>query len=233
MSRLAFLVRFFRAVSPVQPLMVGAFAAVVVIAGFVVTVDVDRAAAALAPILLLQTFAVSSGFAGPARRGHYDLPLTTGRGRRQIALVHWATSASPGIATWLTVAAIEIVVRQEIPAVSLSSGTIAAMFLVSTVPWAVTVPLPRLTGGMCWGLLLVMTTTALPAAQREALLAGTGGTALLAGVAVLTCPWIVVGRDLVAADAFPVAMAMLMASAAMAAAIVWIDRADVPLEAAQ
>src|SRR5688572_9384978 len=171
MSRLGFLIRFFRAAPPVQPLMGVGFAATLLLVTVVVVVDVGRVAATLAPILLLQTFAVSSGFAGPARRGHYDLALTTGQGRLEIACDHWAMSACPGVAAWLMVAAIEMVVRQDVPVVSLSSGTLAAMFLVSTAPWAVTVPLPRLTGGIAWVLLFVTAIAVVPAGQREAILA--------------------------------------------------------------
>jgi hypothetical protein len=131
-------------------------------------------------------------------------------------------SVLPGVAAWLTVAAIESVVRRDLAGASLSSGTSVAMCLVSTVPWALTVRLPALTGGIGWVLLLVMTTSVLPETRREA-----------AGLAVLVCPWILVGRDLGVADAIPVAAALLAASAAMGAAVAWIERADIPLETAQ
>ena len=50
----------------------------------------SRSAGAMVPVLLLQLFAASSGFEVPARRGHYDLLLTSGHHRIWMALVHWA-----------------------------------------------------------------------------------------------------------------------------------------------
>lgn len=234
MSGLACSVRFFRVVSPVHPLMAAAFGAALGMAGAILMVDVTRAAGALAPLFLLQTLATSSGFAGPARRGHYDLLLTTGRSRLQIGLVHWAMSASPGIASWLTVGVIEVVLRAGFAPISLSSGTLAGMFLVSTVPWAATVRLPRLTGGIAWVVLLVVAMTVMPSAYRDTFVETETHHGFVAtAVAVLLCPWILVGRPLTGNDMMPVVTAGLLASAAMVAALWWIDRADLPLEAAQ
>ena len=63
----------------------------------------------LLPILLLQTFAVSTGFMGYARRGHFDLLFTCGAGRVQVAAIYWLLSALPGVASWLALAVLEII----------------------------------------------------------------------------------------------------------------------------
>src|SRR5688500_4408583 len=61
----------------------------------------------LVPLLLLQTLAASSGFIGPARRGHYDLLLTLGHARLEIGFAHWLMSIGRGIAVWLTLVLVE------------------------------------------------------------------------------------------------------------------------------
>jgi len=68
--------------------------------------------------------------------------------------------------------------------------------VASTLPWAVTVPLPRLTGGLVWIVFDRVTAGA-------------------------------------AAAMVPTAVVAAAALGAMTAAIVWIQRADFPLEAAQ
>jgi len=219
---MAFVVRFFRVVRVTHPLTSAAFATVLGVAVLVLITDAAHASGVLAPVFLLQALATSSGFAGPARLGHYDLLLTTGQSRIRIGLVHWALSASPGATAWLAVAVLEFVLRPGAPIVSLSSGTIAGMCLVSTLPWAATVSLPRLTGGIAWILLIVIAFSVMPEAGREA----TAAT-------VLMCPWILAGRDLAGSEILLAALAIAVALSALAAALIWIDRADVPLETAQ
>lgn len=234
MSALTDVVRFFRVVAPVHPLIVGALAAAVGIAGVAVMVDVGQAGGALVLLFLLQALATSSGFAGPARRGHYDLLLTTGRSRVQIALVHWVISAGPGLAAWTLIVIVESIARQGWPVVSLSAGTLTALVLASTLPWAATVRLPRLTGGLGWILLFAVVATTLPAGYRDTFSDVGGRHGLWATlIAVLACPWTLVGRDLAATQGVSVAAAGLVALAAMGAAVRWVHRADFPLEAGQ
>ena len=154
MSGVLYLVRFFQVVSPLSGLVVWTFGVLVIADACIVVLAPGRTAGALAPLLLLQMFAASSGFALPARRGHYDVLLTrTGR-RISIALAHWLTSIAPGIASWLIVASVESLTTGRASA-ALASGTCVAVMLVSTIPWALTVALPRFSGGIGW--LLVLT----------------------------------------------------------------------------
>src|SRR4029453_17803187 len=92
MRDLWYLVRFFYVVPPVSSLMAGTFGALTVAAAVAIMSDTRRAPGALMPILVLQTFAASSGFSLPARRGNYDLPLTRTSTRTLSALVPWAAS---------------------------------------------------------------------------------------------------------------------------------------------
>ena len=144
-------------------------------------------------------------------------------------------SVWPGMATWLGMAALEAMARREFAASSLASGTLAAMLVTSTVPWAAAVPWGRRTGGISWVLLPLLAAAALPEPHCDALLAGTSGAcgAVTAAAAALLCPWMLVGRDLTTIDGFAIVAALAVAAAAMVGAFAWIDRADVPLEIAQ
>lgn len=219
---MSFLVRFFRVVRVTHPLTTAAFATALGVAAFMLITDAAPASGVLAPVFLLQALATSSGFAGPARRGHYDLLFTMGQSRIRIGAVHWALSALPGAVTWLSVAALEFAVQPGTPPVSLASGTMAGMFLVSTLPWAATVWLPRLTGGIAWILLIVFALSVMSEARRE-----------VTAAAVLVCPWILAGHHLAISEIGPAALAIAVALSAMAAALGSIGRADVPLETAQ
>jgi hypothetical protein len=188
------LIRFFCIVRPWHPLVAAGLIVAVVLGGFLLAAGGIQPADALAPILLLQTLSVSSGFAGPARRGHYDFLIASGQKRLAIAAAHWAVSASPGMSAWLVLALIDLVANGG--SALLSPQVCTGLMLSSTLPWAVTVPLPRLSGGLVWLVFDRVTSGAV-------------------------------------ATVVPTAVAAVAAGAAMAAAIVWIHRADFPLEAAQ
>ena len=95
---------------PTQPaLIVWTFLVVVAIGGIAIARVPSRSADLMRPVLLLQLFAASSGFEVPARRGHYDLLLTSGHRRIWVALVHWAISIAPGVLAWLLLALVDAV----------------------------------------------------------------------------------------------------------------------------
>jgi hypothetical protein len=234
MKDMWYLVRFFRVVAPVPPLMLWTFGVSVTLGVVMVLLDPQRATSALAPILLLQLFAASSGFAAPARRGFYDLLLTRGDGRLRIALVHWALSIAPGILGWLAIAAAEVMTRPAAESIVVASGTCAAMFVLSTLPWAITTPLPRFAGGVGWLLVLVMVASLVsPGARGEQIWPGGLHPWIPSSIVFLIYPAGTVGRHLGGADVWTVAPAMLVAVCSMIAAARWIVRADYPLEAAQ
>ena len=220
--RAPILIRFFRVVPPVPFWMHAAFVIAVIAAGAALALRLTGPAGALPPIVLLQMLATSSGFAVPARRGHYDLLLTSGANRLHIAAAHWVASSVGGVAAWLAVAAIEAIVARAWPAVSLASGTIVVFAVVSLVPWAATVPLPRLTGGLIWLLLVVTLQAIVPTAFAHP-------TASV----VLVSPWVLIGArvsDLAPAVVIPV---MAVTVVATVAACVWICRVNVGLQVAR
>lgn len=215
-----FLLRFFQAVPPVPSLLIGTFAVAVVVAALATLADPARAGHALGSILLLQLFAAASGFAAAARRGHYDLLLARGERRARIALVHWALSIAPGLLSWGVVAAVETLARGA-PGAAAATGTMAAMWLVSTVPWALTVALPRFAGAIGWLLLLALLGIFGPL------------SALPPPVEATILPAVLLGRDLTRGDLPLVAPGAVLGLVAMAAACAWIHRMNVPLEAGQ
>ena len=220
--RAAFLIRFFGVVPPVPKWMSIAFAVAATGGGVALTIEQTTPAGALAPIFFLQMLAASSGFAVPARRGHYDLLLTSGISRLAVAGAHCAASCIGGIAAWLVIAACEAIAIGGAPTVSFASGTVLALIVVSLVPWALTAPLPRLSGGLVWLLIVVTLQAFVPAA-------------FLApnAFSVLVSPWLLIGIALPDIDSITVLPIIATTTVAVSAACAWIDGADIPLQVAR
>ena len=228
-----YLLRFFRIVSPLPDMVLWTFAVLVAGASAMIALAPARAAGALAPLLLMQMFAASSGFAVPARRGHYDLLLTRTGNRMSIAVAHWLTSIAPGLASWLIVAVVEAV-RTGQANVCLASGTCVAFALVSTIPWAVTVTLPRFSGGIGWLLVLTMAgITFSPDGSAWLAIPGRANGPLASSWALLVYPLTSVGRHMSSEDLVLLSPALTLAATSMAVACVWVAQATFPLEAAQ
>jgi hypothetical protein len=230
-----YLVRFFHVVPPVPAMMTATFAVLTLASAIAIVTDAGTAPGALAPVLLLQAFAASSGFALPARRGHFDLLFTRGSSRTSIAIVHWASSVATGIGSWLALAAIELLVSGGTRATLLVSGTCAAMFLVSTLPWAAGVALPRFSGGIGWLLLAVTlaTTFSTPLLGEWAVTSTRIEDLAWPAWAFFVCPVAAVGQRLTPAQFLAVVPALAIAATAMMIACRWIAERDIPLEAAQ
>ena len=234
MARFLRLARFFRVVAPVPPLMTLAVLAGGAFGVLVVAVNPARAGAVLTPILLLQVFASASGFMVPARRGHYDLLLTQGDRPSAIAAMHWAVSVAPGIASWLVTAFVEVVATGGTHATLLRTGTIVAIVLVSTVPWAVTIALPRFAGAVGWLVGLAFVSALTPAPRGPILFESLdAGSWPEAAIALTLYPPLLVGRDLSGATGLLALPALMLGAGALAWALVWVGGRDIPLEAAQ
>jgi hypothetical protein len=219
---------------PTQPaLIVWTFMVVVSIGIPTIGREPSRSTDMMVPILLLQLFAASSGFEVPARRGHYDLLLTSGHRRVSIGLVHWAISIAPGAFAWLVLAAVEAAASRGTDMRLLASGTCAAMALVSTMGWAITVRLPRFSGGIGWLLVLTLSTSVLSPMTVPRRSASDASEWMQRAWEFLVYPVIFVGRGLDVGDGLIAAPALLLAFVSMLVACRWISRASVPLEAAQ
>ena len=235
-GRLIYLTRFFYVVPPMPLLMLGTLAVVAAAASAIVVIDPTRTAAALTPLLLLQMFACASGVDVPARRGHYDLLLTHGETRRYMAVAHWIASSLPGVIGWLVVALAHHLVTEGQGSPSLfSAGTCSAFILVSTIPWATTVRLPRFSGAIGW--LLVVSTLPLvsPGMSGRNPSEAIAGSAdwMWTALAVLVYPPLLVGHELGGTDRWIVVPALLVATAALLVGIWSVSHRDIPLETAQ
>jgi hypothetical protein len=205
--------RFFTVVPVVPRGMVAAFGAATLVGAVVLGLDATHGVQTVAPVLLLQLFAAASGFVVPARRGHYDLLLTRGDSRLVIALMHWIMSITPGLVSWLVLAAIECVVGGR---TLVAPGTLLSLLLVSTLPWSLTVPLPRLTGAIVWLLIFALASAAQPDPTVSP--------------AAMLLPWALLDTSphpLSATIAISCILTMMVGT------VVWISRMDVPLESGQ
>jgi hypothetical protein len=182
------------------------------------------------PLLFLQMFAASTGFAVPARRGHYDLLMTGGAGRAQIAATHLLFSIAPGVCAWVVLGLVELVVTGERPR-AFAGGSVAAMLLVSTLAWAVTVPLPRLSGGIIWLLSIVIVLAGTDAWRNRAFTSGDANRSMSGVLMYALCPFVLVGQPLPAAAGWAVVPGAILSAIAVGSACWWIAAMDVPLEA--
>jgi len=202
--------RYFHVVKVVPPLFLAGFGVAVAAAAVRLTVDASAAIDALTPVLLLHLFAASSGFQLPARRGYYDLLLTSGARRWQIAAAHWLASIAPGIMSWMCVGLIEIAASHGTRFLFAAGGTCAAFLLVSLIAWAVATPMPRGTAAIGWLLLMTIPAIARIASPVQLLGAHLGGVS----------PLVMLAGSMI--GAIPPALAVTR-----------IVRGGVPLEAAQ
>jgi hypothetical protein len=236
MTRLLYLGRFFFVVPPMPLLLIGTFIVVSVAAVVIMAIEPSLAAGALTPILLLQMFACSSGFDVPARRGHYDLLFTRGESRFRVAVAHWMASSLPGAASWAAVAGAHVLLTwgQAFPSL-FGLGTVAALVLVSTIPWATTVRLPRFSGAIGWLLIVAMLALVVPGQfPGDISVDGDGWRPWLqSAFAVLAYPPLLVGRDLQGSERLVVLPGLVLATVALIVGFWSVGHRDIPLETAQ
>jgi hypothetical protein len=213
--------------------VISGVAMAVLAACMVLTIAAPRAVSALlSALLVLQIFAASSGVIGPARRGYYDGLLSRGVGRGQILCGHWLASTVPGALCWMVVAAMDHATAAA-PR-TLASGSLVALWLASSIPWAATVALPRFAAAIAWLVVLVVMLTALPSGQASLLGAlDPEGPSLWAGVAAVVYPMGLIGRSLSPGQWVAVAPGLALSLLATTSAFLWFLRADIPLEASQ
>jgi len=202
--------RYFVIIGVVPRLFIPAFAIAVAAAAARLTRDPAGAVEALTPVLVLQLFAASAGFTVPARRGHFDLLLTSGTPRWQIAIAHCAVSIAPGLLSWLCVAMLEIAASHGTSSVSLAAGTATAFLASSVVAWGTAAYSSRVAGAVGW--VLVMT---IPPLAR------------------VVSPLRILGAVATGPRHVDIVTSCVAAVLALVIAIVWIVRGNTPLEASQ
>ena len=146
--------RWFAAVSPPARPLTASFGVLALAAGPLEAVNRGSSDWVLASIALLQLFATSTGFTRHASRGYYDPVLLGGR-RLSLALAHFATSASPGLAAWLACGAAEAIAARSPAVPAFRASGWVALLLVSAIPWATSVRTAPFVGGTLWVLLFV------------------------------------------------------------------------------
>jgi hypothetical protein len=208
--RFLYALRYFQIVPVVPPLFNVAFSVAVAAAALRLMSDASAAVDALTPVLLLQLFVASSGFRFAVRRGYYDLLLTSGTPRWQIAIAHCLVSILPGIGSWMCVIAFEAAASRGGGWLSIAPGTCAAFMGTSAIAWSAAVFSSRTAATVIW--LLVLT---IPAIAR-----------VVSPVQLLGTRWSATNQWMLAAEC-------ATALVAFTAAIVSIVRGSAPLEAAQ
>jgi hypothetical protein len=226
--------RFF-AIAPLHsPYMLLALGVVLASGIVMLIVDPTRGADALAPLALLQMLAASTGFAVAARRGHFDLLFTAGPGRVNVALVHLGLSMLPGIIVWATLGMAEMLVGGTLRPLAFASGSVVSVWVISALAWALTVPMPRLSGGIAWLLGIAMWIVGWSGGAPLIGAGDEGGAdALTRAVIIALCPFVLVGKRLSASDLVVALPAVVLAAVLAAGAVRWIARMDIPLESAQ
>jgi hypothetical protein len=178
----------------------------------------------LGALLVAQTFAVSSGAFTSARLGHYDGLLARGIRREVIAFGHWLACAVPGLLAWIVVALLGGSPRVIEGHHAVSSGSVLALWLASTIPWAATMSLPRYTGALLW---LVIATGV---DDVWGPLGDLGPGQLPSAWVALVDPLSLIGRRV---DPEPARLwpAVVCSVGAVVAAVAWFCRVDLSLEA--
>lgn len=231
MASCVLLLRFFRVVPPVPRALVVLCAAAVLTSACLALTAPARTHETLPGLLVLQIFAASSGVLGAARRGYYDSLLSRGVGRGVLLLGHWMASTAPGLVCWLSVAALDRLVGSRD---ALSTGSLVAFWLASSLPWAITVSLPRFAAGIGWLVGLVTALSTIPAGQAALL----DAVRHPAGVAWAPLAPIVYPMGLLGLELTPLQWRMVLPGLVMSLLLsiatgAWFTRADLPLETSQ
>lgn len=234
MASCVLVLRFFRVVPPVpRPLVVLCLAAVAVSACLALIAPA-RTCETLPGLLVLQIFAASSGVLGAARRGYYDALLSRGVGRVVLLLGHWIASIAPGVLCWLCVAGLDQMVNRMIDATGLATGSVVAFWLASSLPWALTMSLPRFAAGIGWLVGFATALSTIPAGQA-ALLAALQRPDLVswAPLAPVVYPMGLLGLELTPHQWRMVLPGIIVSVLLSLATGAWFTRADLPLETSQ
>ena len=191
-------------------------------------------ATVLTPLLVLQIFAASSGFGLAMRRGHYDLVLSRGIGVAGLMTAHWLASIAPGLGAWLAVAVARAAASRRPRPRASTSGSVLAFLLASSLPWALTTPLPRFAAAIGWLVLLVTSLAMVPSGQlqpaRRAARPASERARRAGGGGLPDGPARRSTRSQLPAGTVSPGLACAIAS--MLGALAWHRRAEVPLETA-
>lgn len=229
-------VRYFLVVSPQPRYLLIGFVLLIALGAWLLQANPSDVGAPFVPLLFLQMFASSSEFKGPASRGYFDALLVSGWSRHVVAVSHWVSAVLPGVAAWAVLGSVELALVGHQRAICYEPRSLVALLLVSTVPWALTLPLPRLSGGVLWNLLILVLGATRQGAGflRNAVttthIAPTDDLAS-AAAAYAACPFLLLDPSTSSASASPFVLAVEVALAvvAMVGGVVYLTRRDYPV----
>ena len=168
--------------------------AVVLAGGWAAWVTPAELDTGLGMVLFLQMFLVSTGFAIPARQGHFDPLLTCADSRPRIAAAHCLVSIAPGVGGWLALTIVGLAAGSPVPWSALLGDRMAALIIVSAVGWMAGFLLPRGAAGVIWIAALVallLTRTDVVPAWSQAMERNVA--LVMHVVAVTLCPFVLIG----------------------------------------
>lgn len=171
----------------------------------------------MALALLLQMFLASSGFRQRCLRGHFDPLLAGGTSRWRVSAAHWVVSAGPGLAIWAAIVGLACWVRPRTWPAPATPPALLAVFVVSTVAWAVSLPTVKYAAGSVWiMMLLFLAATHRLAALRNVFYQTGWGPSFRAARAVIMCPLLLLSE----ASAVEPTVIGILAAAAVAAGVI-------------
>ena len=223
-------VRFINMVTPVRTVLLLPMGATLLFGVWLETQNPGSSDAAVAFLIVLQLFAVSTGFVSHARRGFYD-PILEQVPRRSVAIAHFLCASGPGGLVLVGIGAAELIAGGRAHAFGASAWT--ALALVSSVAWAVSVRGGALSGGAVWLLLsLAFLVSGKGLRMLAVLKAAELGGASLRDIVVtgLLYPMTIPSLNLSSAAA---AILLGVAAIALAAGVEYIARADFPIREEQ
>jgi hypothetical protein len=161
--------------------------------------------------------------------------LLTRVGRRlHVHLFHSTASILPGVVCWAALALVEMVSSASTQTATLSSGSLAALWVVSCVSWAITTALPRFAGALGWLIgLISITTFAAPDRTDLIRVLNAPSPSPASALAFLIYPGGLVGQHLPFERLMTVAPGLMVATLCAGVACAWLHRTDIRLEAAQ
>lgn len=133
-----------------SPAIVATIVLVIVWAGYLTITAPDDFRGPYIVLMLCQAFAASTGYATRARRGHFDQVLAGRRSRVRFALTHISISTLLGAAAWFLVTVLDAIGGGGHWPVGLTPRALASFVYVSSLAWALSVPLSRYSAGVLW-----------------------------------------------------------------------------------
>lgn len=229
-------VRYFHVVSPQPRYVPMGLALVVVLGGWLLRANPADVGAPFVPLLFLQMFASSSEFSGPASRGYFDALLVSGWSRPAVAASHWVAAVLPGVTAWATLGLLELAMAEPQQAIGFEPRSLVALLLVSTIPWALTLPLPRFSGGLLWTVLMLVLTLTRSGSTflRNAVAVTEGapaGDMATVAAALAACPLLFLNPSATSASAsaFVLVTEAALAVLVFAGGVAYVTRREYPL----